>query len=294
MKAKTIVMIRVGIIIMLNICLILLYSVFTQTPVMAISQQGSRGQQVKAIQQRLIQKGYYKGSADGVWGPATTSAVKSFQKSKGITADGVAGLITMTALDFRYQSGDKGDMVKVLQRRLNDLGYTTGSADGVFGANTVKAVRNFQSQNGLTADGVVGFATAKKLYASDAKSNSASTGYSDSDYQLLARIISAESRGEPYIGQVAVGAVIMNRVEHPSFPDTIAGVVYQKGAFTAITDGQINEAVYESSYRAAKEVLNGSDPSGGAIYYYNPDKTSNAWIRTRPIIKRIGKHLFCS
>ncbi len=294
MKAKTIVMIRVGIIIMLNICLILFYSAFTQTPVMAISRQGSRGQQVKLIQQRLIQRGFYKGNADGIWGPATTSAVKAFQKSKGINADGVAGLITVTALDFTYRSGDKSDMVKVIQRRLADLGYSTGSADGVYGTKTIKAVRSFQSQNGLIVDGIVGFTTAKRMYASDATSNPSSVGYSDSDYQLLARIISAEARGEPYIGQVAVGAVVMNRVEHPSFPDTLAGVVYQKGAFTAITDGQINEAIAESSYRAAKEVLNGSDPSGGAIYYYNPDKTSNAWIRTRPIIKRIGKHLFCS
>ncbi len=118
-------------------------------------------------------------------------------------------------------------------------------------------------------------------------------GYSSNDVTLLANIISAEARGEPYQGQVAVGAVVLNRVEHPSFPDTLAGVVYQPGAFTAITDGQIKEAVAESARKAAREALNGSDPSGGAIYYYNPDKTSNQWIRTRPVIKRIGSHLFC-
>ena len=111
---------------------------------------------------------------------------------------------------------------------------------------------------------------------------------------MLANIISAEARGEPFEGQVAVGAVVLNRVEHPSFPDTLAGVVYQPGAFTAITDGQINEAVAESAKKAAREALAGSDPSGGALYYYNPDKTSNKWIRTRPVIKRIGAHLFCS
>ena len=111
---------------------------------------------------------------------------------------------------------------------------------------------------------------------------------------LLARIISAEARGEVYEGQVAVGAVILNRIEHPSFPDTLSGVIYQPGAFTAITDGQFNEPVAESAYRAARDALNGTDPSGGAIYYYNPDKTSNQWIRSRPVIKRIGKHLFCS
>ena len=111
---------------------------------------------------------------------------------------------------------------------------------------------------------------------------------------LLARIISAEARGEPYSGQVAVGAVILNRVEHPSFPDTLSGVIYQPGAFTAITDGQFNESVAESAYRAARDALNGTDPSGGAIYYYNPDRAISQWIRTRPVIKRIGKHLFCS
>jgi N-acetylmuramoyl-L-alanine amidase len=110
----------------------------------------------------------------------------------------------------------------------------------------------------------------------------------------LARIISAEARGEPYIGQVAVGAVVLNRVEHPSFPDSVSGVVYQPGAFTAITDGQINEAITESAYRAAREALNGNDPTGGALYYYNPSKTSNKWIRNRPVITQIGEHLFCS
>lgn len=116
---------------------------------------------------------------------------------------------------------------------------------------------------------------------------------SNSDFELLARIISAEARGEPYIGQVAVGAVVLNRVESSSFPDSISGVVYQPGAFTAITDGQINEAVTESARRAAQEALNGSDPTGGALYYYNPDKTSNKWIRSRPVITQIGDHLFC-
>ncbi len=117
--------------------------------------------------------------------------------------------------------------------------------------------------------------------------------YSQNDVDLLANIISAEARGEPFEGQVAVGAVVLNRVSHPSFPDSIAGVVYQPGAFTAITDGQINEKIAESSRKAAKEALNGADPSGGAIYYYNPKKTSNKWIRSRPVIKQIGAHLFC-
>ncbi|MDR2655099.1 MAG: spore cortex-lytic enzyme [Oscillospiraceae bacterium] len=188
------------------------------------------------------------------------------------------------------KEGSQGNEVREIQTRLKQWGYYSGSVDGIFGAKTKEAVKLFQKKNGLTADGIVG----KNTLAALGINSSAIPDYSrDSEIELLARVISAESRGEPYIGQVAVGAVILNRVEHPSFPDTLSGVVYQPGAFTAITDGQINEAVADSARRAAQEALNGSDPSGGALYYYNPDKTSNAWIRTRPVIVRIGKHLFC-
>ena len=121
-----------------------------------------------------------------------------------------------------------------------------------------------------------------------------SAGQSQNSVELLARVISAEARGESYLGQVAVGAVILNRVEHPSFPDTIAGVVYQSGAFTCMTDGQINQPVSESSRRAAQDALNGVDPSGGALYYYNPAKTSNQWMLSLPVITTIGSHVFCS
>ena len=141
-----------------------------------------------------------------------------------------------------------------------------------------------------TADGIAGPLTLKRLGVSLGAIPEAN----EANVNLLARIISAEARGEPYSGQVAVGAVILNRVEHPSFPDTLSGVIYQPGAFTAITDGQFNESVAESAYRAARDALNGTDPSGGAIYYYNPDRAISQWIRTRPVIKRIGKHLFCS
>lgn len=115
----------------------------------------------------------------------------------------------------------------------------------------------------------------------------------NSDYMLLARIISAESRGEPYEGQVAVGAVILNRIEHPSFPDTMSGVIYQPLAFSCVDDGQINEPIAESAYKAATDALNGWDPSGGAIYYYNPVTATSKWIRSRTIIKQIGRHVFC-
>ena len=162
--------------------------------------------------------------------------------------------------------------------------------DGIYGSSTQAAVKRFQKQQGLTQDGIAGPQTLKKLGITIGTIPAAT----EENIYLLARIISAEARGEPYTGQVAVGAVVLNRVEHPSFPDTLSGVIYQSGAFTAITDGQFNEPISDSAYSAARDALNGWDPSGGAIYYYNPDKTSNAWIRTRPVIKRIGKHLFCS
>ena len=260
----------------------------------ALSQMGSRGSQVRRVQQRLISLGYLGGTADGVFGTKTQTALTRFQSDKGLDADGVAGVVTLTALDFVFRQGDSGEDVAAIQKKLSALGYYTGAADGIFGSATAAAVRSFQAANGLTQDSVVGFATAKKLYSSSAVRKSSSQPYRDNDYELLARIISAEARGEPYRGQVAVGAVVLNRVKHPSFPDTVAGVIYQNGAFTAITDGQIHEEVYESSYRAAREALAGSDPTGGAIYYYNPDKTSNRWIRSRTVIAAIGNHLFCS
>ena len=191
------------------------------------------------------------------------------------------------------KQGSQGNEVRQIQQKLKNWGYYTGAVDGVFGVQTKKAVLSFQQKNGLTPDGVAGPATLRAMGISSAQQTGGNGGYSQSDVALLANIISAEARGEPFEGQVAVGAVVLNRVEHPSFPDTLAGVVYQPGAFTAITDGQINEAVAESARKAAREALNGADPSGGAIYYYNPDKTSNKWIRTRPVIKRIGAHLFC-
>ena len=196
--------------------------------------------------------------------------------------------------DVLSKQGSRGNEVRQIQQKLKNWGYYFGEVDGIFGVQTKKAVMNFQRKNGLAVDGIAGNATLRAMGIYSSQQTSGSGGYSDSDIALLANIISAEARGEPFEGQVAVGAVVLNRVEHPSFPDTLPGVVYQPGAFTAITDGQINVAVAESARKAAREALAGSDPSGGALYYYNPDKTSNKWIRTRPVIKRIGAHLFCS
>ena len=189
-----------------------------------------------------------------------------------------------------YRQGSTGEQVRIIQSKLKNWGYYDGTVDGIFGSKTAEAVKYFQRKNGLTADGIVGPATLRALGMS---TGSSSTNQSSS-VDLLARVISAEARGEPYSGQVAVGAVILNRVEHPSFPNTIAGVVYQPGAFTCMVDGQFNEPVAESAVRAAQEALNGADPSGGAIYYFNPNTATSAWIWSRPLIKVIGNHRFCA
>lgn len=190
-----------------------------------------------------------------------------------------------------YRNGSSGATVKEIQTRLRSWGYYTGTVDGIYGNKTEAAVRYFQRTNGLTVDGMAG---DKTLAAMGIYEKSSSSSQSSGDVYLLARLISAEARGEPYVGQVAVGAVVMNRIKHPSFPNTLSGVIYQKGAFTCIDDGQFNQPVADSAYRAAREALAGSDPTGGAIYYFNPATATSSWIWSRPTMLVIGKHRFCA
>ncbi len=188
--------------------------------------------------------------------------------------------------------GSRGDEVRRIQTKLKSLGFFNGTIDGVYGVKTQRAVRDFQKSVGITADGIAGSKTL--LYMGlDSSSSSGSSTYSSSDIYLLAKVIAAEARGESYVGQVAVGAVVLNRVDSSSFPDTVAGVVYQKGAFSAVTDSNWSVSPDNTARKAAQDAINGWDPSGGALYYYNPAKTSNQWIRTRPVITTIGRHLFC-
>lgn len=200
------------------------------------------------------------------------------------------GYTQQWAVETDYSWGSRGSTVMEIQRRLKSWGYYKGSVDGVYGYQTYRAVRYFQSKNGLRVDGVTGPRTLAALGINTGQTLAAS---GSRDLRLLANAINGEARGEPYIGQVAVGAVILNRTRNPKFPRTVAGVIYQPGAFTAVTDGQINMSPSDSALRAARDALNGWDPSGGAIYYYNPAKTTNAWIWSRPIIKVIGSHYFC-
>ena len=184
-----------------------------------------------------------------------------------------------------YKRGASGATVTEIQTRLKAWGYYDGAVDGVYGSRTEAAVRYFQRKNGLSALAALGI---------PATGGGGGGGSRDGDVYLLARIISAEARGEPYNGQVAVGAVVLNRVRHPSFPDTISGVIYQTDAFTAVSDGQFDQPIAESAYRAAQDALNGSDPSGGALYYFNPATATSAWIWSRPMIVTIGNHRFCA
>lgn len=262
---------------------------------------GSQGSGVRQIQTKLKQWGYYKGSVDGKYGYQTWLAVRNFQQKHGIKVDGIAGPATLSKIGINtsanvssrrvYSWGARGETVREIQRRLRNWGYYNGSVDGIYGYGTWSAVRSFQQKNGLKVDGVTGTGTLQALGISTGTTQSTQTSDSRNVY-LLAAAIHGEARGEPYTGQVAVGAVVLNRVRHSSFPNSIAGVVYQPGAFDAVKDGQINLTPNETSYKAARDALNGWDPSGGCIYYWNPVTATSKWIWSRPIITQIGKHVF--
>ncbi len=217
----------------------------------------------------------------------------------------VAAMLAMLLYPMMAQAatvlevGSRGDDVVKVQKRLIQYDYLDGTADGKFGADTLAAVKLFQRRNGLTVDGKVGPATAAALgvtlsgSSSASSSSSSSSRGSSSDLNLLARVVHGEARGEPYKGKVAVAAVVLNRVESSSFPNTIAGVVYQSGAFSAVSDGQINLTPDSESIRAAQDALNGWDPTGGCLYYYNPNTATDSWIRTRTVKTVIGRHYFC-
>ena len=189
--------------------------------------------------------------------------------------------------------GSSGAEVKTLQTKLKRWGYYTGSIDGVFGSGTKKAVIAFQKKNGLTPDGIVGPATLKALGMQSSGGSSASSGSNtNGNLYLLARLVYGEARGEPYKGQVAVAAVVLNRVKSSKFPNSVSGVIYQSGAFSVVSDGQINLTPDETAIKAARDAMNGYDPTNGCLYYYNPAKTTNKWMLSKPVLLRIGNHAF--
>ena len=189
--------------------------------------------------------------------------------------------------------GSRGSEVRTIQDKLKRWGYYTGSVDGIYGSLTVSAVKKFQQKNGLAVDGIAGTKTLNAMGIMTSSSSGGSSSNNSSNVTLLAKAIYGEARGEPYTGQVAVGAVIMNRVKSSKFPNTISGVIYQKGAFDAVSDGQINLKPDSTAKKAAQDALNGWDPSYGAIYYFNPSTATNKWIWSRPLTVIIGKHRFC-
>lgn len=209
-------------------------------------------------------------------------------------------VMLMTILSLQYNEvealskyGSRGTEVRTIQEKLKRWGYYNGNIDGIYGSQTVSAVKKFQQKNGLSVDGIAGTQTLKAMGISSSSSNSGSSSSNSSDVNLLARAIYGEARGEPYVGQVAVAAVILNRVKSSKFPNTIAGVIYQNGAFDAVADGQINLSPDNTAKKAAQDALNGWDPSYGAIYYFNPSTATNKWIWSRPMTVMIGKHRFC-
>ena len=199
--------------------------------------------------------------------------------------------LAQTAEAASYKRGSTGSVVRQIQQKLLNWGYYSGEVDGIYGSKTEAAVSYFQRKNGLTVDGKAGPQT---LAAMGIQTPGAVESSTSGDVALLARLISAEARGESYEGQVAVGAVVMNRIAHPSFPNTLSGVIYQKGAFSCLDDGQFDQPVAQSAYQAARDAMNGYDPTGGAIYYFNPATATSKWIWSRPALVTIGRHRFCA
>lgn len=209
-------------------------------------------------------------------------------------------LVIMLIITLQYNKvdalskfGSRGSEVTQIQQKLKRWGYYTGSVDGIYGSQTVAAVKRFQQKNGLTVDGIAGTQTLNAMGITSSSSSSQNTSNNSSNVNLLARLIYGEARGESYTGQVAIGAVVMNRIKSSKFPNTMAGVIYQSGAFTAVSDGQINLSPDSTAKKAAQDAMNGWDPTYGAIYYFNPNTATNKWIWSRPVTVVIGKHRFC-
>lgn len=265
---------------------------------------GSRGSAVSKLQQALNSKGFSAGTVDGSYGPKTKNAVIRFQKAKSLIVDGIAGQQTQSVLYSSYPTlklGSKGSAVSKLQQSLNSNGFSCGSVDGSYGPQTKKAVINFQKAKGLTVDGIAGPQTQGVLYGPSSSNGTSTVSAANSNYSndlyWLSRIIHAESEGEPYKGKVAVGSVIINRVNSGDFPNTVKGVIfeYYKGIpqFSPVADGSIYNTPSEESIQAAKDALDYVRPVSDATYFFNPDKSAAKWIvENKTYLTRIGRHVF--
>ena len=201
--------------------------------------------------------------------------------------------ITNNSVIALSKYGSRGSEVTQIQTKLKRWGYYNGNIDGIYGTQTVNAVKYFQRKNGLAVDGIAGPNTLRAMGIFSSSSGSSSSSSNSSDLNLLSRLVYGEARGEPSAGQVAVAAVVLNRVKSSSFPNTISGVIYQSGAFDVVSDGQINLTPNSTAKKAAQDALNGWDPTYGAIYYFNPNTATNKWIWSRPMTVTIGNHRFC-
>ena len=220
--------------------------------------------------------------------------MRLYKKQHWIILLGLTLLLTLTVTSAQsaiLSMGSRGERVALIQQRLKEWGYYTGDVDGIFGRGTHNAVVRFQRQNKLSTDGQVGSKTAAAMGLTLTGTISAAL-YRESELSLLARLVSGEARGEPYIGQVAVAAVVLNRVRSDEFPDTVSGVIFQPGAFDAVWDGQFDMTPTDSAVRAARDAMNGWDPTGGCTYYYNPASATNSWIWSRQVQLTIGQHAF--
>ena len=203
----------------------------------------------------------------------------------------LANMFYISYATSRY--GSTGEEVRQIQTKLKNWGYYNGNVDGIYGSKTYAAVRKFQQRNGLAVDGIAGEKTLAALGITNSNSGSSGSSSNSSDLNLLSKLVYGEARGESYKGQVAVAATVLNRVSHSSFPNTIAGVIYQNGAYTAVSDGQINLTPNSAARKAAQDAMNGWDPTSGCIYYFNPNTATSDWIWSRQQVITIGKHIFC-
>lgn len=268
-----------------------------------VIQHGAVGDDVIELQSRLQYIGFYNGKIDGVFGWQTYWALRNFQYEFGLKVDGLAGPKTKDMLlrATKYAEG----FVKENIQKGNKFTHYGGvdldkqSAPKASPKNAGQPKQppaqqnpntNQQNQNAgkKQPENEAGQQAAQKPTATNVPH-----GFSQNDIQLMANAVYGEARGEPYIGQVAIAAVILNRLENPSFPNTVSGVIFEPGAFTAVADGQIWLTPNESAKQAVLDAINGWDPTGNAIYYFNPDTATNQWIWSRPQIKKIGKHIFC-
>lgn len=258
--------------------------------------------QIRVVQQRLRDWGYYNGPVTGYYGELTKAAVVRFQLKHGLNPEGYLGALTLEKIgiyvpptasaSFTGETPYDASIIRRAQQKLLNWGYFNGPVTGNYGPLTTSAVVHFQQKHGLNAEGYLGPLTLEKLgIFVPANTNQSYTNNADLD--LLARCVYAEARGEPYAGQVAVAAVVLNRVNHPSFPNTISEVIYQPYAFTAVADRQIYLTPNQSAYNAARDALNGWDPTYGCLFYYNPAVATSQWMFNKPIANKIGRHVFC-